>query len=541
MVNRLLEDTVRDLRYGARMARRNPLLSAVVVVTLSVAIAANTAVFVAINALLLKAPVVHEPARLVRVQLGESRMSWPNFLDLRRARPGLEDVAAQERILVGFRSDTGPVRIWGSLVTDNYFTLLGSAAARGRTLLPDDPRSDVAVVSDRFWRTRLDGDASAVGRVVPIGDRRSEVIGVMPADFVGLAPPGLGPDVWLPFDRLEMARRTDRGAPSVEAFGRLGAGVSREQAHAALGILAGRLQADHPSLADRLRHPRLIGVTGFDAFQGLGRTAAPVFGFIGLLAFLAALVLLVACANVAALLIGRSAARTHEITIRLALGSGRGRLVRQLLVESLLLAALSGAGGILLSTWIVAAVPTALAQLSLPIHLDLSTDWRVLAYASAIAGLAAVLFGLGPARMAARTNLGRALKDARPSGGQRFRGVLVISQVFASTVLLLWASLFASSLRNVAEADPGFRSDNVFVVDLDAMAERGPDPNDDRYLRTVQRVRGLPGVQAVGLAWAVPLAFEANEEHGVVLLDGPAPAERRVMTNTISPRAGWAV
>ena len=535
MVRRAFDDTIRDLRYGVRMARRNPALSAVVVATLSVAIAANAAVFAVINALLLKAPAVQAPARLVRVQLGESRMSWPNFVDLRSARPGLADVAAQERAMVAFRSMSTPIRVTATRVTDNYFAVLGTPAAVGRTLLSADPRTDVVVVSDRFWRTHLGGKPDVIGRVVQVGDSRSEVVGVMPAGFVGLAPPGLSPDIWLPFDPVELAGRTDRAVPNVEAFGRLDEGVSRDQALAAVTVFAVRLQTDHPSIADRVRHPRITGIIGFEAFQGLGRTAVPVLGFIGLLALLAALVLLVACANIAGLLIGRSAARTREITIRLALGSGRGRLVRQLLLEGVLLAAVAAAGGVLLSTWAVAALSSATAQLPLSIELDLAPDWRVVTYASILAGLATVLFGLAPARMAARTDLVRSLRDDRPAGGQRFRRILVVGQVFACTALLLWASLFARSLGNVARADPGFITENVFVVDLDGMAPHRAASDNERSMRLVEQVRHLPGVQAAGLAMAVPLAFESNEEHGVVLLDGPAPAERRVMANTISP------
>jgi putative ABC transport system permease protein len=535
-LNRAVDEIARDLRYGVRMIRRTPGLSSVVVLTLSLAIAANTAVFSIVNVLLLKAPAVQDAGRLVRVQLGESRMSWPNFLDLRASRPGLDDAAAQERVAVPFRSDSTRMRASGTRVTDNYFTLLGTSAAIGRTLMPGDPRTDVVVLSERFWRTHFGADAAVVGRLVEVGARRVEVVGVMPSGFVGLAPPGLSTDFWIPFEPLSVAARTDRASPSVEVVARLGRGVSRAQAVAAIGVLADRIGTDHPALAERVRHVRVSGVTGFDAFQGIGGTAVPLFGFVGLLLVLAVLILLVSCANIAGLLIGRSEARRREITIRLALGSGRGRLIRQLLVESLLLAAAAGAGGILISTWIMAGLQAATTRLPIPVDLDLTLDWRVLTYAAAVAGMAALLFGVAPARLAARTDLVRSLKDDRPTGGQRFRRLLVTGQIFACTVLLLWASLFARSLGNVSQADPGFTTENVFVIALDTQAQdRTASTANDGYVRLAERMRALPAVEFVGLAWAVPLAFESNEEHGVLLLNAPAPAERRVMTNTVSP------
>ena len=535
-LNRALGEIVRDVRYGLRMLRRTPMLSAVVVLTLGLAIAANTAVFSIVNALLLKAPAVQDAGGLIRVQLGESRMSWPNFLDIRANRPGIEDAAAQERIAVPFGAGSTRMRASGTRVTDNFFALLGTPAALGRTLLPGDPRADVIVLSERFWRRHLGADGAIVGRLVEVGARRVEVVGVMPSGFVGLAPPGLSTDFWIPFEPQAVAALTDRSSPSVEVVARLGRGVSRAQAVAAFGVLAGRIGTDHPALADRTRQVRLSGITGFDAFQGIGGTAVPLFGFIGLLLVLAALILLVSCANIAGLLIGRSEARRREITIRLALGSGRGRLIRQLLVENLLLAAVAGAAGILLSTWIIAGLQAATTHLPIPVDLDLTLDWHVLSYAAAVAGIAALLFGLAPARLAARTDLVRSLKDDRPAGGQRFRRVLVTGQIVACTVLLLWASLFARSLGNVSKVDPGFTTENVFVIALDTQTvARSAAAANDGYTRLAERVGALPAVASIGLAWAVPLAFESNEEHGVLLLNAPAPAERRVMTNTVSP------
>jgi predicted permease len=529
-----LDECGRDARYGLRVLLRAPALSATIVLTLTLGIAANATVFSLINALLLRPPAFDRPERLVRVQLGESRMSWPNFEDLRRAAR-FGELAAQEHVVAALESGGPPVRATGALVTVNYFTLLGTPAALGRPLLPADAQQDAVVLSDRFWRSHFAADPAVLGRTVRINGRLMEVVGVMPRDFRGIAPPGLGRQFWMPFGAATGPASQDRRTPSIEVFARLSEDADREAARAELGVFSTRLRGEHPELPERILSVQLSGMAGFDAFRGIGGFAVPLFGFVGLLALLGLIVLLVSCANVAGLLLGRSAVRSREMAIRLALGSGRARLVRQLLIESAWLALLAGALGLVLSSWIAAAVPAALAYLPFPVDLHLSIDVNTLLYTAAIVSFAALVFGLAPARHAARTELVSVLKNESGAGGRRIRTRLVTGQVFACTVLLVWASLFARSLQNVSSADPGFTTADVFVVDADTQASSSPAAEHDRYRRLFDRVRGLPDVEGAGFAWAVPLAFSAREEHGVQLVDVADGPERRVMANTISP------
>jgi predicted permease len=535
-LRRLTDDISRDVQYGWRTTRRAPAMSVVIVLTLAVAIGGNTAVFSLINALLLKAPLVHDPDRLVRVEMGQSRMSWPNFEDLRRERGAFQDVVAQKSLVAGLSSGASSWRVTGTRVTPSYFSTLGTPAARGRTLLPTDTRSDLLVLSDRFWRTRLASDPSIIGRTLKMGDRSVEVVGVMPAGFSGLTPPGLGREFWIAFDPSSRQAR-DRTLPEVETFARLADGVTAREAQAAVRVVAERIRQAHPAIDQALLSVRVSGISGFDAFQGIGGAALPALAFVALLSVVAGLVLLVACANIAGLLVGRAAARRREIAVRLALGSGRGRLIRQLLVESALLATAGAAAGVVVSLWLTGAVHRATGDLPFPVEFDLSVDWRVLTYAALLAGAAAMIFGLSPARRAARVDLVAALKDDGGAGHQRFRYVMVTGQVFASTVLLVWAALFARSLQNTSAVDPGFTTKDVLVIDLDTQdgQVRPPAAISERFSELQLRTSDLPGVQSAALAWSVPLAFMAREEHGVVLLDTPAQDERRVMANTISP------
>jgi predicted permease len=532
-----IDDVVRDVRYGWRTMTRTPAMSLVIVATLAVAIAGNTAVFALVNALLLKPPVLQDPERIVRLQLGESRMSWPNFVDVRNERSAFQSVIAQSALGSAINVGTRPVRVAGAAVTSDYFTTLGTPAALGRTLLPADTGTDLVVISDRFWKTRLAADPAIVGRTIDMSGNTVEVVGVMPPGFIGLAPPGMGRDFWIGLDPAANPENSDRGRPQVEVFARLAPTVARAEAQAALGTVAQRLRAEHPSLADQIVAARVTGVTGFEAFQGIGGTAVPVFAFVGLLSLLAGLVLLVACANIAGLLIGRAAARRREIAVRLALGSGRARLVRQLLVESLMMASAGAGLGILLSTWMMRGFQPATSSLPFPLELNLSIDWRILTYTALLACAAAIIFGLSPARRAARMDLVPALKDEGGAAHQRFRHALVTGQVFACTVLLLWAALFARSLQNISFVDPGFSTENVLVVDVEPQDGRArmAAASHDRFRLIQDRVSGLPGVESAGLAWSVPLGLTSREEHGVLLLGASTTDERRVMANTVSP------
>jgi len=533
----LSEELTTDLRYSLRTARRAPGLAAVIIMTVAVAMAGNTAVFTIVNSLLFKPATLRDPSGLVRIHTGESRISAANLRDIIARATVFNAVIAQRAVAPAMETPAGTLYVTGAEVSANYFTTLEMAAARGRVFLPADTREDVIVISDRLWHLRFTNEPATVGRVVTLNGESKEIIGIMPPNFRGLAPPGLGRDFWTPVPRTTAPGADDRRERRYEAFARLAPGVALPQAQSAMAMVGTQLKNEHPADNARFDRTVLFGVTGFDAFRGIGSAALPIFAFVGVLALAAALVLLMACANIAGLLLGRAASRRRETAIRLALGAGRARLIQQLLTEGFVLALTGAAAGVLLSVWLTGLAQRATDSLPFPVDFDFSPDWRVLTYSAALACLTAVLFGLSPARRAARTDLVGALMNDEGGDTQRLRQKLVVAQVFACTVLLLWAALFTRSLGNVSAVDPGFRTDGVLVMDVSPPEQIAPSHASahDLLERLQERVAGMPGVTASGMAWAVPLGFMAREEYDVRLSETAGQENRRVLSNTVSP------
>ncbi len=541
-LGRLASDLKLDAAYGVRLIRNSPGFSTVAILTLAVAIGGNTAIFSVINAILLKPPALGAPDTLARIHPGESQAAWVNFEDLRERAGALVDLAAYRSEVRTLRDLARPVREIGESVTANYFTVVGVGADRGRTILPSDARTDLIVISDRLWRARYGSDPGIVGRMVRLDRRLYEVLGVMPSTFRGMAPPGLLREFWIPIDTGTPAPRlTDRTIPLVAVIGRLAPGVSHAQAEAALRPIASQIKADHPAVPDSFTALRVFPVGGFEAFRGVAGAMMPVFVFVGLLTIVAGLVLLIGCANIAGLLLGRAAARHKEIAVRLALGAGRGRLIRQLLTESLLLALIGGAMGLLLAVWIAGGLNAIAATMPFPMEFDVSPDWRVLTYAFAVALTTALVFGLAPARRAARLDLVPALKDECASGQrQRFRQLLVVGQVAVCSILLVWGLLFVRSLGNVSHVDPGFNPSGVLLasVTLGEGTSLDRQGREEAFKRLQQRVEELPWVESAGGAWAVPLALSSSERMGVFIDDEAQEGNgREVVANRLTP--GW--
>jgi predicted permease len=539
---RLTNDLMQDLVYGMRLLRQSPGFATVAVLTLAVAIGGNTAIFTVINAVLLKPPAVGNPESLVRVHPGESQMAWANFADLRARASASAELAAYRAEARRIDARQGVPRDIGEAVTTNYFSVVRAQAALGRTIQPSDTRTDLVVLSERLWRLRFGSDPSILGRAIRLDRRTHEVIGIMPAAFRGMAPPGWRREFWIPVDRQSRDTLfTDRTIPAFQVIARL-AGASRSEAEAALDSVAHQIRADHPAVPETFVSMRLFPIAGFEAFRGISGTMMPVFLFVGLLTVIAGLVLLIGCANIAGLLLGRAAARRREIAVRLALGAGRGRLVRQLLTESLVLALAGGAAGVCLALWTAGALNAMVAQLPLPMEFDLSLDWRVLAYAFGVSLGTILVFGLVPARRAARLALVPALKDddAGALPRQRVRQVLVIGQVAVCSILLLWGILFARSLANVSGVAPGFEA--VGVLTARVVFGEGTGFNRGQreavFRQLQQRVETLPWVASVGAAWAVPLTLSSAERMGVFIDNEPMKGPgRRVVANRLTP--GW--
>ena len=345
-VARLASELRQDAKFAMRLLRRSPGFSTVAILTLALAIGGNTAIFSLVNALVLKPLPVRSPQEVVRIYTGESQTSWLNYQDIAQRTDVFTDVAAHAGTALALTTDASAVRLTGETTSTNYLTMLGVPALSGRTYFPVDTRTDVVVLGERAWRIHFGSDPSLVGRAITLGGRRLEVLGIMPRGFRGARAAGFMSEFWIPVDAsLSRRKLQDRSSPSYTIVARLKAGVSHAQAQAASQVVAQRMAAEHPELGPAFGMTEVFPIDGIGGFRGVGKTLLPFFAFVGLMTIVAGLVLLVGCANIAGLLLGRGAARRREVGVRLALGAARGRLIRQLLTESLLLAIVGGTAG----------------------------------------------------------------------------------------------------------------------------------------------------------------------------------------------------
>jgi predicted permease len=545
------DEMIQDLRFGFRMLLKNPGFTLIAVFTLALGIGANAAIFSFVNALLLR-PLsgVTEPERLVQVgrQYADksylSDSSYPDYLDYREQNTVMSGLAL--RVPTSFHLSTGQEaeRVDGELVSGNFFDVLGVRPAQGRLIAPSDEQgasaSQVAVLSHRLWRRRFAGDASVIGKAIKLDGHDFTVIGVTGEGFDGTKV-GAQFDVWAPLLTL---RQTDpkgalildqRGPSWLEMFGRLKPGVTVEQARAELGAIKERLKQTYPQVYARFgvgAHPDLG--RDVEVRRELRRFAYAPFAAVGI-------VLLIACANVAGLLLARGAARQKEIGIRLSLGAGRVRIVRQLLTESLSLALLGGAAGLFIGVWLTEGLRRLLPEryLWLSFKLDFGVDWRVFGFTLVIAILTGALFGLVPALLTSKPDLVSTLKDARlrgPRGGRAsLRGALVVSQVALSLVLLVAAGLCVRTLRNAHAIDTGYEIEHVLTARIDLGKQNYTQAQGQIFQqRIIERLQALPGVQAAGLAFTLPLN-DTRWEDGIY---PEGEDSRRVQTfqNLVSPR-----
>ena len=535
-LSRVAGDLRQDLRFGLRLMARNPTFSAVAVLTLAIAIGGNATIFSVINALALKPLPANHPERIARVYSGESQMSWPNYEDLRARATSFADMAAHASAMRGLMRGETTVRAMGEVVSMNYLTMLGTLPILGRTFTQADTRTDVIVLSERTWRTRYGSDPNIVGQWVTLDTVRYEVLGIMPPGFRGIRPPGLMSEFWVPVDPSPgNGVLRDRKKTAFEVVARLKDGRDFGEAQAEMAVLAKQLKAEH-ALDDQFTAMEVFPVDGLGGYRGMSSVMLPMFLFVGLMAIVSGLVLLVGSANIAGLLLARGAARRREIAVRLALGSGRGRLIRQLLAESLVLAIIGASAGVLLALWLGALLNVLAARLPFPIEFDLAADRWTLVYTSAVAIATCLLCGLTPARHGTRLEVVSALKDDDPAAPrQRIRRALVVGQVTMSCLLLLWSGLFVRSLSNVHRIDPGFDPTGVVLASMVFDDEQQAVAIGNQLLT---RVRTFPGVQSAAFSTVVPLSLTGREEHPVDL-DTIAPdgRGRRVTGNRLTP--GW--
>jgi putative ABC transport system permease protein len=536
---------LQDLRYALRGLRRSTGFAAVAIVTLALGVGANTAIFSVLNAMVLRPmPGVAEPARLVwitHVENGRAgRVSYPDFADYRERAGVFTSAAAVDHVPVHLATADATERIQGQIAGGDYFSTLGLVPAAGRFFGADDDRArrPVAVISAGYWRRRFGGSASTIGRSVSVNGRPFTIVGVAPDGFGGLDMED-PPDVYLPLETFlsgtERAQSlTSRRSEHYQAIARLKPGLSKDAAATAVAAIAASnaplRDADRRRLTASLETPR-----GWVP-PGHMHEVLPIAG-VGLAA--TGLVLLIAAANVANLLLGRAARRRREIGIRLAIGASRGRIVRQLLTESVIFSALGAGAGVVLSSWVLEVL---LARFEAPPLLQPVVDGRVLAWALVSAVATAILFGLAPAFAAARPDVVPALQDAAAGGasrsGHRLQALLVAVQVSLSLVLLAAGGLLTRSLAKAAEVPIGFdrgAAPEIVTLSFDPVTQGYPPERAQRLReRMLERAREIPGVRAAALSELLPLSNRAMGDTFVPGDEAGVPATD-VYFDTVSP------
>jgi predicted permease len=528
-----------DVRYALRMLRKSPMLTGIVILTLALGIGANTAIFGVVNGFLLRPLPVKSPEQIMVLAgkregdtLGIYTLSYPQLADFRKQADGFSDIFASQISLGGLSVNGTPNQFVYARVTGNYFSGLGLQAALGRLFLSSEGeaggKDPYVVLGYSYWQKRFGGDASVVGKQALIDGQEATIIGVAPKGFQGTNF-ALDLDGYVPLNMqpAEDAATlwSDRSSPGLVVMGRLKPGVSVRQAQSSMNVVTERL-AEQYSATDKGVTVRVIPER-FARPQPYAKNIVPLI--VGIFLLLAALVLLLACMNVANLLLVRATMRQREMAVRAAMGASRGRLIRQMLTESIVLAIFGGAGGLLLGMWASGAVASLLPDSKFPIRLDFSFDWRVFAYALAAALLTGIVVGVWPALRAGRADVngllhGAGRSDTAGVSRHRLRSALVVSQVAGSLVLLIVAGLFVRSLARAQTVYLGFDPDHVLNAVVDPKSMAYDEARTKSFYRDLEaRVRALPGVQSASLAFSVPMG-QVNDGGSIYIEGRPLSA-----------------
>ncbi|MFN2455432.1 MAG: ABC transporter permease [Pyrinomonadaceae bacterium] len=534
---------LQDVRYGARMLLKHPGFTAIAVTALALGIGANSAIFSVVNAVLLRPLPYQNPEGLVMVwgnfqRLGMTKLgvSAPEFFDYKNQSDVFADMAAFQTATFNLTGGDEPQRIGAARVSSGLFPLLGVSPLVGRTLLAEEDqrgRERVVVLSHHLWQTRFNSDPGLIGKGIVLDGDGYTVVGVMPREFqfpFGKTEDAERAEAWVPaaFSAEELQ---DRGRYFFRMIARLKPGVTLEQARAEMSAIGRRLEEQYPRT---YRGPKgedggwQVTVTTLrDEIVGGARLL--LFVLLGVVGF----VLLISCANVSNLLLARASARRREVAIRMALGATRGRLFRQFLTESIMLALLGGSVGLLLAMWgmdmLVAASPREIPRLG-----EAGLDARVLGFTFVVALLTGVLFGLAPALRVSRGDLNESLKESVKGGTtgfrrQRSRSLLVVSEIALTLVLLIGAGLMIKSFARLLNVDPGFDAANVLTMQVSLPSARYAEPSEKArfYEQLLARVKALPGIEAASVTTALPLTGET--------FGGPFSIEGRPLDMTGKP------
>ena len=555
-----METLIQDLRFGARMLMKKPGFSMIAVITLALGIGANTAIFSVTDKLLIRSLSVSEPQQLVLINsvsvsphFVSNAFSYPDFNDYRARNEVFSGLLAFTTTQFEMKTDDQVERAPGEYISGNYFDMLGVRAARGRTFSPDEDNTPgtqpVAVVSDSFWRNRLGADSNLIDRTIMLNGFPVTVIGVAPPSFNGmiLEEPT---QVWVPVlihPQLAQSKfiqnRNDRW---LRLLGRIKSDVSSEEAEAGMDALAQQIKdANTPAGVTTKGLPFSEQHIKFEAGgRGISILRKRFSSPLTLLMAVVGLVLLIACANVAGLLLARGVARRKEMGIRLALGASGWRLARQLLTESLLLAAAGGAAGLLLAPWLVTLLVKTQARLGIAQGLlGEALDERVLAFTALTTLLAGVAFGAVPALQGRKPDLIPALKDQSGVSNQRdrrlnLRSLLVVGQLALAVVVLIGAGLCIKSLRNLLAIDPGYQTERLLIVPLDLDKKKYDEARGlGLQQQLINQLAALPGVDAVSYGLVMPLG--GSRYMSSIFVDGrqPLPDEQTAFdASDVGPR-----
>jgi putative ABC transport system permease protein len=525
----MFADLSQDVRYGARMLLRNPAFTAIAVLALALGIGANSAIFSVVNTLLLRPLPYRNPGQLVVIWENATHLGFPkntpsaaNFLDWQKQSTVFAGMGAFAERSFNLTGVGEPERLDGRRVSANLFDLLGVKPVIGRNFVPDEdkPGTKVALLNEALWKRRFGSDPGVIGRSLSLNGEPYMVVGVLPSSVRLPAFGNWRDQVWVPlaFSGEEAA---SRGNHYLEVIGRMKPGVTVPQARAEMETIAARLAQQYPE--DNVRIGSVVNPLHEEI---VGNMKPALLILLGAVAF----VLLIACANVANLLLARAAARHKEIALRLALGADRTRLTKQLLVESVMLSLLGAVVGLVLAyaglRVLTQFIPPDVAHAEM-----IAIDARVMGLTLIVAVVTGLIFGLAPASQAAHSNINDTLKEGgRDSGagprGKRLRSVLVIAEVAVSFILLIGAGLLINSFMHLRNLDPGFRADHLLALNVDLSETKYPD-NPRRvafFDEVVRRVQALPGVRSVAVAGNLPFTYNGDSMPiGVEGVPDPTP------------------
>jgi predicted permease len=533
---------LKDVQYGLRVLWKSKGFTAVAVLTLALGIGVNVAIFTGVSAFVLRPlPGTGEPERLVmmfettRGGNGFNDFSYPDYLDYVKQSDVFDGIAVHDLVQAALGEGEQADVVWGQQVSGNFFDTLKVKMERGRGFLPEEDATPgthaVVVLGYDLWRNRYGADEGIVNQSIQLNGHPFTVVGVAPKEFTG-AKWALGMSFWTPLMMKQQVMGgadgwiTSRGNHWLELMGRLKPGVTAEQAAAQLTTVAARLEREYPDA----RNKDVIVKVMPEPEGRWGDMGGVVQLSSGLAMVVVGLILLIACANVANLMLARSVVRRREIGIRLALGAGRWRVVRQLLTESILLSLAGGGLGLILAFWMTDAMTSFFPSIAYKIVLDFAPDRNALLFALAVSFATGVVFGLAPALQASKPDLVPVLKGESQRAGRarRFslRNILVVSQVALSLVVLVCAALFLQSFRNAKSIDPGFETRDAVAISINpGLFGYTKEQGRDFYARLAERTRGVPGVKAAGFVQWMPLGDSSSTWGPVYPSEQPPPQQ----------------